>query len=90
MRRKYISLLLIMGIVLILSLVGCKSKKIDENTENGIEEVNDESSTPIEEDKEKIINDFRNIVKSDNEPYTIVKFIDENIEKVEKEEARND
>lgn len=87
MRRKYISLLLIMGIVLILSLVGCKSKKIDENTENGIEEVNDESSTPIEEDKEKIINDFRNIVKSDNEPYTIVKFIDENIEKVEKEEA---
>jgi hypothetical protein len=82
MRKKSIVLFLFIGVLLIISLVGCKGKKIEKKEEISIAKV-EEPTNLIEDDKEKIIQDFRNIVKSNNEPVVLIKFIDENIDKMQ-------
>ena len=87
MRRKSIAIFLIIGMILLVSLAGCKSKKMREGKGESIGKVDEEAASSVEDDKEKIMQDFRNIIKSDNEPIILVEFIDKNIEKVEQEDA---
>ena len=87
MRRKSIAIFLIIGMILLVSLAGCKSKKMREGKGESIGKVDEEAASSVEDDKEKIMQDFRNIIKSDNEPIILVEFIDKNIEKVQQEDA---
>ncbi len=87
MRKKYIALFFIVGIILLVSLAGCKSKKPEESNEKPVGKVDEESATIVEDNKEKIMQDFRNMVKSGNEPMILVKFIDENVGKVQQEDV---
>jgi hypothetical protein len=87
MRKKSIALFLIIGITLLVSLAGCKSKKAEEDNKKPVGKVDEKSETSIEDDKEKIMQEFRNMVKSHNEPMILVKFIDENIEKMQEKDA---
>ena len=87
MGKKSTILLFIIGILLLVSLVGCKSKKVKMEEENLVDEVDRKVGIPVEDNEEKIMRDFKNIVKSDNEPFVIGKFVDENIEKVTEEDA---
>lgn len=86
MKEKSIILVLIIVSIFLVSLVGCSSEKPElakDETTDKIEEVNES----IEYTRDEIMKDFRNILKSKNEPIILVKFIDENISKVEKEDA---
>ncbi len=87
MTKKPIILLFIIVVLLLVSLAGCKSEKVEVGEEQFTNEVDGKVGTAVKDDEEKTMRDFNNIVKSDNEPFVIVKFIDENIQKVTKEDA---
>lgn len=82
MKKSILITIIILAIVLILSLSGCKKKQVEKNPEP--------TPTPVEkpveevEDDEKavIMEEFQNIVESDNEPIKTKNFIDENIGKL--------
>ena len=86
MAKKTIILLFAI-VVLLVSLTGCKLEKVKAGEEKFTNEMDEKVGTVVKDDEEKIMRDFNNIVKSDNEPFVIVKFIDENIQKVTKEDA---
>ncbi len=80
MKAKYIISILIIALVLLVPLVACNREEVEDNKGGNIEK-------PIEYTREEIMKDFGNILKSKNEPVILVEFINENIEKVEKEDA---
>lgn len=86
MKEKFIILVLIIALILLASLSACNSKQIGED--NGeIVDKNKEDGIPAEYTREEIMKDFKNLLESKNEPMTLVEFIDQNINKVEKEDA---
>ncbi len=62
-------------------MASCRSKNDKVQEESSVGKTDKVVEISVEDDKEKIMRDFNNIVKSDNEPFVIVKFIDENITK---------
>ncbi len=89
MRNKTIILSITMIIVLILFFSGCSSNNMQGNDEKVVDNVEEEAA--IAEDKEdnlnvNIMKDFRNMVENHNEPIDLIKYIEENIEKVSPEE----
>ncbi len=93
MKIKTIGFLLAIGIILIGSPVGCKSKKVELKDEHFFDIESEEESSvnqvekTIYDTKKGTMTDYNNIVKGDNEPFVLVKFIDENIKGVTEEEA---
>lgn len=86
MKEKSIILILIISLILLVSLAACNPKQKEENKKETIEDV-EKTEEPIEYTREEIMKDFRDILKSKNEPMSLVEFIDENVAKVEKEDA---
>jgi hypothetical protein len=86
MKEKSIILILIISLILLVSLAACNPKQREENKKETIEGVK-KTEEPIEYTREEIMKDFRDILKSKNEPMSLVEFTDENIAKVEKEDA---
>ncbi len=89
MRNKTIILSITMIIVLILFFSGCSSNNMQGNDEKVVDNIEEEAA--IAEDKEdnlnvNIMKDFRNMVENHNEPIDLIKYIEENIEKVSPEE----
>lgn len=80
MKAKYVISILIIALVLLVPLVACNHGKVEDNNGSSVEK-------PIEYTREEIMKDFRNILKSKNEPVILVEFINENIDEVEKEDA---
>lgn len=80
-KSRYITIFILI-MVIILSLSGCKKKQIEKEPENKPVQ----SKEPIEEveddEKAKIMEEFSNIVKSDNEPIKVKEFVDKNINKL--------
>lgn len=88
MNKKNITYMLIITILLFSLLVGCKvNNDLDGNNGESMDNTRTETETIVENDEEKIMGDFKNIVESDNEPFTLVKYVDENIDKVSTEYA---
>ena len=87
MKRNTLALLLICFMFLLVTLVGCKGKKIEEHNQKIINKIDEKEASESKPDKEKIMRDFKNIVKSKNEPIVIIEFIDKNIHEVSKEDA---
>lgn len=93
MKRKLTLLTLIVILTLVMVLAAC-SKEAPENLVRGVESREEAAgSEEMEEEtleytREDIMKDFREILDSKNNPTIINKFIDENIDKVEKEDAR--
>jgi predicted small lipoprotein YifL len=82
MKRNIIIPLLIMTLIIFITLSGCSKKKPEvkepsEKIENTNEVVKED-----ENQKEKIMKNFKAIVESDNGPDAIIKYIEENIGKV--------
>lgn len=84
--KKFTYLFFIIILTLSLSLVGCK--KDDEEELNNMDDpvvVEDDNKEDDEDEfktSEDIINEFSEIVASDEETKSLIKFIDKNIEKV--------
>lgn len=80
MRKSTLTTIIIIITVLIVALSACKKKA--PQTEEPVKEMDE----PVEEvlgeeiDKEELMKDFNNIVKSGNEPDKIVTFIDKQID----------
>ena len=87
MKEKAIIIILIISTILLVSLAGCNSKGVEGGKESSVKPADINSDKVVEYSKEDIMKDFRNIVKSNNEPFVLVKFIDENIGKIETEDA---
>lgn len=89
MKSKTMILSFTMIIVLILTLSGCGSNDLQVSDEKVVDKV-EEKAAVMEEKGENlsinIIKDFRNMVDNNSEPVALVKYIDENIEKVSPEE----
>ena len=87
MNKKSIAFMLIL-ILVFTSIVGCSEKKdVDKSKDDTVGILEPKQETLSENDEEKIMKEFKAMVKSDNEPYTLVKFIDANIGNVTKEHA---
>ena len=84
---KVKTIILIISTILLISLVGCNSKGVELGTESPTKPVDGVPTKPVEYSREDIMKDFRNIVKSNNEPFLLAKFMDENISKVEMDDA---
>ena len=80
MKAKYIIAISIIALVLLVPLVACNREDVEKNKEVSIEE-------PIEYTREEIMKDFKNILKSKDDPIILVEFINDNIDKVEKKDA---
>lgn len=93
MRRKLALLTLIIILTFVMVLAAC-GKKEPENLVQGVESREEAARSgeiegeTLEYTREDIMKDFRKILDSKNNPTIINKFIDENIDKVEKEDAR--
>lgn len=87
MKRNFLPLLLVGFMLLLVALVGCKERNVEEHNQNIINKANEKEINENKPDKEKIMRDFKNIVVSNNEPVVILEFIDENIHKVPEEDA---
>lgn len=87
MKEKTIILILIISTILLISLIGCNSKNVEGGKGSPTKPVDVGQTKPLEYSREDIMKDFRNIVKSNNEPFILAKFIDENINKVEIDDA---
>ncbi|NLW22495.1 MAG: hypothetical protein GXY88_04435 [Tissierellia bacterium] len=85
MVKRWIYLVSIISLLLIVLVVGCKDENIVMDAEKSIGILKAETTNLEEEEEENIIKDFRNIVKSNNEPFALVNFIDQNIDKVNEE-----
>ena len=81
------TIILIISTILLVSLIGCDSKGVEGGKKNPTKPMDVSSTKPVEYSKEDIMKDFKNIVKSSNEPFLLAKFIDENISKVEMDDA---
>lgn len=87
MNKKVLKGISIIGILLILFIAGCESNLLNKD-DKAIYEVLEESlAAPKDDDSIKLLQQFRSIVESNNEPYTLVQFIDENIKEATKEET---
>ncbi len=78
--------ILILALSFILLLAGC-SIDAKQNDKTIYEALEKEVYKSDDQNIDKLIKDYKEIAKSDNEPYTLVKFIDENIENVNEKEA---
>ena len=87
MNKKSIAFMLIVSILLLTLLAACGEEGVDKGNGELVDKVEPKPEVSIEKDEEKIIKDFKTMVKSDNEPFVLVKFIDENIDKVKIENA---
>lgn len=87
MNKKSIAFMLIVSILLLTLLAACGGEGVDKGNGELVDKVEPKPEVSIEKDEEKIIKDFKTMVKSDNEPFVLVKFIDENIDKVKTENA---
>lgn len=87
MNKKSIAFMLIVSILLLTLLAACGEEGVDKGNGELVDKVEPKPEVSIEKDEEKIMKDFKTMVKSDNEPFVLVKFIDENIDKVKTENA---
>lgn len=87
MKGKSIILILIIATILLVSLAGCNPNKLEGDKGKPTGKAEEEIVKPVKDTKEEIMKDFGNIVESNNEPIALVRFIDENINKVEKDDA---
>lgn len=87
MNKKILKGISIINIFLILFIVGCESSILEKNDKVIYEAL--EGSMTISKDDEtmELVHEFKSIVESNNEPYTLVQFIDKNIKNATKEEA---
>lgn len=84
MKKTILMPLLILTLVLVLALVGCKKKDVVDDP-GGIpnEKPVDKPDEMVEEsEREIIMKDFVNIIESKNQPDKIIAFIDDNIGKL--------
>ncbi|MCF6460250.1 hypothetical protein [Clostridium sp. Cult3] len=86
MRKKTKIFSIIVIAVLLLTLSGCSSKKIETDKDKVADKVEEEAANVVESKNDSIMKDFRNMVENNNEPMNLIKYIDENIEKVSPEE----
>lgn len=87
MKKKSLVGILIFSLLLGLIITGCES---DAYVQNGdmLHKALKEPSTKMDKDqREKLIKQFNDIVNSDNEPYTLIQFVDEHIKDASEEEA---
>ena len=82
MKRSNIKRILLIAVVLVIGLSGCKKKKPE--IQEPVKEPNEVTEDIVEEevDKEEIMKDFNNLVESESKPDKIVSFIDKEIAKL--------
>lgn len=85
MRKNEKCLILLISIILLLFLSSCSPKK--SNSEKEISSLNTYEENNINKSEEEILIEFNNMIKEEKEPYELVNYIDENIEKTSKDVA---
>lgn len=78
--------IMILILALMIFIVGC-GIDIKQKEKTLYESLEKEAYIIDDENMDKLIKQYNEIAKSDNEPYTLVKFIDENIKEVAENEA---
>lgn len=87
MNKKSLLLISVFVLLLAILIVGCKKNTLKENDSVIYEALNKGGEKVSEDSKDKLIEEFENVANSDNEPFTLIQFIDENIEKATDEDA---
>lgn len=87
MKKKILKGIGIIGISLTLFLVGCESEILNKNDKVIYEALESSMTASKNEETMELVQEFKSIVESNNEPYTLIKFIDNNIKDATKEEA---
>ncbi|MBZ2175821.1 hypothetical protein K8M07_11290 [Schnuerera sp. xch1] len=77
----------IIGLLLGIFAIGCENEALKQNDDIIYNALESSQSDFNKKEKEGLVKDFKNIVESDNEPYTLVQFIDKNIKNATEEEA---
>lgn len=86
--KKKLKVISIISIFLTLFIVGCESDLFDNDGKEAVYEALEGPLTVSKDDKTmELVNEFKNIVESNNEPHTLVQFIDENIKNATVDEA---
>jgi len=67
--------------------MGCESDLLEKNDKVIYEALENPLTAAENEDTDKLVHEFKSMVESNNEPYTLVQFIDENIKNATEEEA---
>jgi len=87
MNTKILKVISIISILLILFISGCENDLLNKNDKAIYEALEGTIAAPTDDDSVKLIQKFRSIVESNNEPYTLVQFIDENIKETTGDKA---
>jgi len=87
MRKKILKAISLMGIFLILFIVGCDNYLLEKNDKEIYEALESTLTSSNTEESDGLLYEFKSIVDSNNEPYVLVQFIDENIKNATEEEA---
>jgi len=87
MRKKILKAISLMGIFLILFIVGCDNYLLEKNDKEIYEALESTLTSSNTEESDGLLYKFKSIVDSNNEPYVLVQFIDENIKNATEEEA---
>ncbi|WP_416197127.1 MAG: Lipoprotein [Sporanaerobacter sp.] len=83
--KKHLVLIFVLAILVLVS--GCTKKKNSQKENKPVQSI-DEDMAKVEENKiKKIMENFRVLISANKEPYEIIKFIDENIDKTTPVEA---
>ncbi|HHV26292.1 hypothetical protein FYJ27_03365 [Anaerosalibacter bizertensis] len=84
-KKKY--LFLILGLIIIIFVSSCTSKNSIVSKEDSSEKTKEELKESKKEKQEKVMIEFKALISENKEPYQVIEFIDENIEKVSKKES---
>lgn len=85
--KKILKAISMISILLILFTMGCESDLLEKNDKVIYEALENPLTAAENEDTDKLVHEFKSMVESNNEPYTLVQFIDENIKNATEEEA---
>lgn len=85
--KKILKAISMISILLILFTMGCESDLLEKNDKVIYEALENPLTAVENEDTDKLVHEFKSMVESNNEPYTLVQFIDENIKNATEEEA---
>lgn len=85
--KKILKAISMISILLILFTMGCESDLLEKNDKVIYEALENPLTAAENEETDKLVHEFKSMVESNNEPYTLVQFIDENIKNATEEEA---
>lgn len=85
--KKILKAISMISILLILFTMGCESDLLEKNDKVIYEALENPLTAAENEETDRLVHEFKSMVESNNEPYTLVQFIDENIKNATEEEA---